>query len=61
MTDIKKLEIYREIENLKKEKDILILAHLYEELNIQEIADFCGDSFELAKKAKISEKKNIIF
>lgn len=54
-------EIYRKINRLRKEKDVLILAHLYQNLEIQKIADFTGDSFELAKKAKSSDKKNIIF
>lgn len=54
-------EIYNKINHLRKEKDVLILAHLYQNLEIQKIADFTGDSFELAKKAKSSDKKNIIF
>ncbi len=53
--------IYDKINRLRKEKDVLILAHLYQNLDVQKIADFTGDSFELAKKAKSSNKKNIIF
>lgn len=54
-------EMHEKIECLKKEKDVLILAHLYENLDIQSVADYCGDSFELAKKAKASDKQNIVF
>ena len=39
------------IEQLKKEKDIVILAHYYVDGEVQEIADLVGDSYFLAKKA----------
>ena len=61
MTSAKIEKIYQKINKLREEKDVLILAHLYQPLEIQHIADFCGDSFELAKRAKASDKKNIIF
>ncbi len=61
MTPEKKNQILAEIDRLRAEKDVLILAHLYEDLEIQRIADFCGDSFELAKRAKASDKQNIVF
>lgn len=54
-------EKINEIRRLQQEKDFLILAHLYEDLSVQKIADFCGDSFELAKRAKASHAKNILF
>lgn len=38
-----------EIQNLKKEKNAVILAHFYEEGNIQDLADYVGDSFYLAQ------------
>ena len=47
--------------SLKEEKDVLILAHYYQPLQIQKLADFCGDSFELAKRAVASPAKNIVF
>ena len=61
MTFENKQSIYDAINKLRIQNDALILAHLYENLDIQNIADFCGDSFELAKRAKDSERKNIIF
>lgn len=54
-------DIYEKIEKLRKEKDVLVLAHLYQSLDVQHLADYTGDSFELAKRAKQSDKKNILF
>lgn len=51
----------REIEVLKKEKDFVILAHYYVNGDVQEIADYVGDSFYLAKVAKGIENSNILF
>ena len=53
--------ICSEINRLRKEKDVLVLAHLYQSLEIQRLADYTGDSFELAKRARESNKKNIVF
>ena len=50
-----------DIIKLKKEKDILILAHYYQNDEIQEIADFIGDSLELSKKAKEANNQVIAF
>ncbi|MBE5970171.1 MAG: quinolinate synthase NadA [Lachnospiraceae bacterium] len=50
-----------EIKKLAKEKDAVILAHYYVDGAIQEIADYVGDSFFLAKKAKEVENKTIVF
>ena len=44
-------EIKRKIKNLKEKHDILILAHNYQIPEIQDIADFLGDSLDLALKA----------
>ena len=49
------------IEHLKKEKDIVILAHYYVDGEVQEIADLVGDSYFLAKKATEVSQQNILF
>ena len=56
-----KSTVIKKILKLKKEKNALVLAHLYQDLDVQHVADFCGDSFELAKKAKSADQKNIVF
>ncbi|MGN0046226.1 MAG: quinolinate synthase NadA [Eggerthellaceae bacterium] len=53
---------YREeIERLKKEQDAVILAHFYVDDDVQDIADYIGDSFFLAKKAAELECETIVF
>ena len=44
-------DIIEEIERLKRERKAVILAHLYQPEEIQEIADFTGDSFGLSRQA----------
>lgn len=51
----------KEIEKLKSEKNAVILAHYYAPAEVQEIADFVGDSFYLAKVAKRSTADIIVF
>ena len=46
---------------LKKEKNAIILAHNYQIDDIQDIADFLGDSLELAKKSMSLEEETIVF
>ena len=53
-------ELQAEILRLKKEKDVCILAHSYVAHEILEIADFTGDSFALAQKAKGAPQKNML-
>ena len=50
-----------EIKRLKEEKDVVILAHYYVDGAVQELADFVGDSYFLAKKAKEVTQQNILF
>lgn len=50
-----------QIEQLKKEKNAVILAHYYAPSEVQEIADYVGDSFYLAKIAKQSKADIIVF
>lgn len=49
-------ELQEEILNLKKQNDVTILAHYYQRIEIQEIADYVGDSLGLSRMAK--EKAN---
>src|SRR4051794_38559341 len=55
------LDLFSEIERLKKAKNAVILAHYYQEPDIQDIADFVGDSLELAKAAQKSTADLIVF
>lgn len=50
-----------QIEQLKKEKNAVILAHYYAPAEVQEIADYVGDSFYLAKIAKQSKADILVF
>lgn len=53
--------IKEEIAQLKKEKDFVILAHYYVDGEVQEIADYVGDSFYLSKIAVDIPNQNILF
>ncbi len=60
--NLKKIyEIIKKIEKLKEEKNALILAHNYQNTDIQKIADFKGDSLELAIKATKTDADLIVF
>ena len=54
-------ELKEKIQQLKVEKNALILAHYYQNDDIQEIADFVGDSYYLSKKAKECTEQTIVF
>lgn len=51
----------QKIEQLKKEKDVVILAHYYVDGEVQQIADYVGDSYYLAKLATKVKEKSILF
>ena len=55
------MDLKKEINLLKTEKNALILAHYYQRPEIQEIADYVGDSYYLSKIAKDSPNKLIVF
>lgn len=61
ITTERKLSLQQKVKQLKEEKNAVILAHYYQEPEIQEIADFIGDSLELAKKAAQTSSDIIVF
>jgi len=56
-----RLDLFAEIERLKRERRALILAHYYQEPDIQDIADVIGDSLALAQAAAIARADVIVF
>ena len=54
-------EIIEKINKLKKQKNAIIMAHNYQRKEVQDIADFLGDSLELARKATEVDAERIVF
>ena len=55
------LDLFAEIKRLKKEKNAVLLAHYYQDADIQDIADYIGDSLGLARQAEKTDADMIVF
>ena len=55
------LDLRVEIDRLRKERNAVLLAHYYQTPEIQDIADFVGDSLDLSRKAQATDAEVIAF
>jgi quinolinate synthase len=55
------LDLEAEIDRLRREKNAVILAHVYQDSEIQDVADFVGDSLDLSRKAAATDADLIVF
>ncbi len=56
-----RLDLFEEIETLKADLNAVILAHYYQDADLQDVADFIGDSLQLAQAAAATEADVIVF
>ena len=59
--DLTGIDVLAEIGRLRKERNAVILAHYYQKPEIQDLADFVGDSLELSRKAAATDAEVIAF